>query len=280
MTKKPFRIAVAQSAIAQDVRANGAHMRGLMREAATSGAHLIHFPEGALSGYVKAQIKAWDEVDWDALRKEIELTAALAGELGIWTVFGLNHRLTAPNRPHNSLCVISNRGELVGRYDKRLCSYTEIHDWYTPGFSPLVFEAEGYSFGCALCIEVKFPHIFAEYEELGVDCVLVSSYSEEPVFGLLARGHAAANCYWVSLSVPAVCGKAYPGSLFDPNGDIVKQCDPNGEPSLAIADLDTSAPHLDIALNKARPWRKVSREGEIYRARQVQDERSTAKTKI
>ena len=34
---------------------------------------------------------------------------------------------------------------------------------------------------------------------------------------------------------------------------------------IAIADLNRTAPRFDIALNKARPWRRVAREGRIYR---------------
>src|SRR5208283_2672557 len=44
-------------------------------------------------------------------RDELAATVALAGELRLWTVLGSIHRLTPPHRPHNSLYVISNRGE-------------------------------------------------------------------------------------------------------------------------------------------------------------------------
>jgi predicted amidohydrolase len=41
-------------------------------------------------------------------------------------VLGSAHPLTPPHRPHNSLYVISDKGQLVDRYDKRFCSNTEI----------------------------------------------------------------------------------------------------------------------------------------------------------
>ncbi|MGW3046272.1 hypothetical protein ACWC9T_41345 [Kitasatospora sp. NPDC001159] len=55
-----------------------------------------------------------------------ERIAALAGELGLWTVFGSLHLLTPPRRPHNSLYVVSDHGDLVARYDKRFLSNTEL----------------------------------------------------------------------------------------------------------------------------------------------------------
>lgn len=102
-----------------------------MTEAADAGARLVQFPEGAIT-YPSKQVMAagpdgelaladWSRAAWDVLREEAESTAALAGELRLWTAFGSIHPLTPPNRPHNSLFVVSDRGELVARYDKPSC---------------------------------------------------------------------------------------------------------------------------------------------------------------
>src|SRR4051812_29162164 len=84
MSKRPLTIATAQSHISVDVRENGQEIRGLMRQAREGGAAIIHFPEGALSGYTKSQIKNWDDVDWDALLCEKRLVADCARQLGLW----------------------------------------------------------------------------------------------------------------------------------------------------------------------------------------------------
>ena len=49
-------VATVQSHISVDTRVNGRHIRHLMTEARTAGARVVHFPEGALSGYVKTEI--------------------------------------------------------------------------------------------------------------------------------------------------------------------------------------------------------------------------------
>lgn len=259
-------VAAAQSRIAADVRENGRHVRNLMGQAAAAGARLVQFPEGALSGYAKAQVTAWDAVEWAALDEEVAATAEAAGRLGVWAVVGCNHRLTPPLRPHNGLLVISDGGRVVARYGKRLCSHTELASWYTPGVDPVTFEVDGIRFGCALCIEVCFPELFAEYERLGVHCVLLSSYSEDPVHGLMARAHAATNCYWVGLSTPAQCSRGLPGAIFGPDGSVVAGCVP-GRQNLAIGAIDLHAPQFQVALRLARPWRARARSGEIYAAR-------------
>src|SRR6185436_10664591 len=103
MSKRPLTIATAQSYISTDVRENGQEVRRLMRQAREGGAAIIHFPEGALSGYSKSQIKNWDDVDWDTLLCEKRLVADYARQLELCVVVGCNHRLTPPHRPQNSL---------------------------------------------------------------------------------------------------------------------------------------------------------------------------------
>ena len=49
-------IGTARSRVLADVRQNGCHLRASMEQAAAAGARVVHFPEVALSGCVKAQM--------------------------------------------------------------------------------------------------------------------------------------------------------------------------------------------------------------------------------
>lgn len=275
MTER-IRIAAAQIPVSHDPAANGAAVRHLMLTARKDGARLIQFPEGAICGYADAPLAA----DQEAVRHQLRLTASLAGDLGLWVIVGAVHYLTPPHWPHNSLYVISDRGELAGRYDKRMCSHTEFTQRYSPGFEPLVFEVDGFRFGCALCIEISFPEIFLDYRERDANCVLFSSFSEDPVFEILARGHAAAHNYWISISVPAQFSIAMPAAVIGPHGYPLARCPADGTPSVIVTDLDRSDPALDTALNKARSWRALARTGQYYRARRVDDQRSSDHTRF
>ena len=270
---RPIVLATAQSLITPDIRANGTEIRRLMELARAQGADVIHFPEAAMSGYTKSQIKSWDDVDWNALEDELEQTARLAGALGLWAVIGSAHRLTAPHRPHNSLYVISALGTLITRYDKQWCSHTEITRFFTTGQGLGVFEVGEWKFGCALCIEIQFPELFQAYGACGVDCVLFSSYSEDPMFGIQAQGIAASHSYWFSVAVPCQVSHALSSRLIGPSGAIQASCAP-GTSTLAVNILDEKAPEWRIALHHARPWRAQAREGSIYRALHVADPRS------
>ncbi|MFK7844315.1 MAG: carbon-nitrogen hydrolase family protein [Rhodothermales bacterium] len=252
-SSKPFSLAVAQMPITGDARQNGATIRALMHEAATQGARLIQFPEGALSGYAKNPIKSWDEVNWAYVRSELEGIMALAKRLGIWVVLGSAHPLTPPHWPHNSLYIISDKGRLVTRYDKRICSNTEATAFYTPGTEAIIFDVDGYIFGCLICIEINFPTLFTAYQNLGIDCLLLSSYPVNEVFYTKTCAHAGIHNFWISLSVPTECVHLMRSGLIGPDG--ICSAEVEADQGIVLAPLDGSLSAYEEALKFARPWR-------------------------
>jgi predicted amidohydrolase len=278
MTATPFRLATAQLPISGDVRENAGHVRAVMREAAARGARLVHLPEGMLSGYAKNPIQDWSEVDWGSVRTELGTVMGLARELKIWVVLGSAHLLTPPHRPHNSLYVISDQGRIVDRYDKRICSFTEVTRFYTPGHAPTVFDVDGFRFGCVVCVEINFPALFMEYDRLGVDVLLVSAYPVDSIFFVKARSHAAVHNVWLSLSSPSQTDALFRSALIDPRGEVVAEVP--GVEGVVVSTLDRSAPELDVALTKARPWRASVKDDPRYDTAGLDDLRSTDRTCI
>jgi predicted amidohydrolase len=275
-SRKPIRLAVTQPIVRDDprqageLRESGVHLRHLMHEAHEAGARLVQFAEGAtcsphkrvmsIDGPADAGPADWDRVEWDVLAEELHAIARLARELRLWTVVGAVHRLTAPHRPHNSLYVISDRGEVATRYDERLLSNTKLDLMYTPGTTPVTFEVDGWKFGCTLGMEVHFPELFIEYEKQDVDCVLFSSVGPPAgttggVFATEAQAHAATNAYWVGYSVSAADAVNAPSGVISPYGEWISRCPRDGTPAMAVADLD------DRTENFARPWRRKVRAG-------------------
>jgi predicted amidohydrolase len=229
-----------------------------------------------MSGYAKNPIMDWSEVDWSIVREELEVIMTLAKDLNLWVVLGSAHPLTPPHWPHNSLYIISDEGNIVNRYDKRKLSYNEATKYYSPGTVPVTFNVDGFRFGCIICVEINFPDLFAEYEQLGVDCLLLSAYPEAPIFYTKARSHAAINAFWVGLSVPAERSDMMASTLIDPNGDAVVSVET--KEGVIVANMDPSDPEFDIALNKARPWRATARHNAFYREHYVDDPRSADHT--
>ncbi len=283
-----LRVAVAQSTAPGDprdhaaLRAAGAELRGLMRAASAAGARLVHFPEGATCCPHKRAMSAsaeevgpadWSRLDASLLREELTAVRDLARDLRLWTVLGSVHPLTAPNRPHNSLYVIAADGALVTRYDERYLSSTKLSSLYTPGAAAVTFTVEGFLFGCALGLETHFPEVFAEYERLGTDCVLLSTHGAgTPVndgrMAAQAAGHAAVNGYWVSYAVVAADAANAPAGIAGPDGRWSARCPAEAAPALAVADLERPA-------TSPRPWRRHARSG-IYEPYQARDDARSA----
>jgi hypothetical protein len=120
--------------------------------------------------------------------------------------------------------------------------------------------------------------VFTEYEQAGVDCLLLSAYPVDEIFAVKAQALAAINNYWLSLSVPDQTRHLMPSRLIGPDGTCIAHTEPGSD--LVIADLDRTDPSLHTALNLARPWRGRARQGDIYRTQRVDDPRSTAYTSL
>lgn len=276
-----MKIAAAQTTVSASLAANGEAIRGLIAAAADEGARLVHFCEGALSGYAKAQIghpEAWSAFDWEAQETELHAIAALCRRLRIFAVVGGAHRLSGPYPPHNSLYVLSDTGELVTRYDKRYLSNSELQGWYTPGAEAISFDVDDYRFGCAICIEAQFFEVFSGYERQGVDAVLFSSWGIPMRFLIALRAHAALNCLWISAATPAqTVGDRSPAGILGPDGKTAAHGPQAAEAAIATAMLDRDDPAYETVLRKARPWRALAREGGIYRQNGSDDPRSRAR---
>jgi len=260
-----LRLAVAQTAFANDpgngvaLQASAAALRRLMVEASKSGARLIHFPEGAIcvpnkrimseTGPADIGPADWSRFDWSVLRDELDAISQLAKQLRLWTVLGSVHRLTPPHRPHNSLYVISDRGELATRYDERMLSHTKLSFMYSPGSTPITFT---------------------------VDCVLFSTTGEQPAaaatFAAEVLGHAASNSFWVSYCAHATHSVSAPSGIAAPDGRWAAQCAPDGALSLVVTDITINRD------DPARPWRRRAR-AELYSTYRVAgDPRSADKS--
>lgn len=286
-----IRIAVAQLEGNSDVPTaevlaeSASKVRSAMATAANAAARLVLFHEGALT-YPHKRVMShdpstvgasqWERADWAAIKRELETIRDLAAELRLWTVMHGVHRLTGPNRPHNSLYVISDTGELIDRYDKRLLSNTEVSFMYTPGTRAVTFDVDGYRFGCLLCIEVQFPELLIEYALDDVDCILFST-SQSDDYPRLVEAHARLHSMWIATAMGAVEDATGVSGITAPDGRSLAQC--ASGPSVVTADLDREDPALSGALHGARWWRRVAREGGVHEAaRRREDSRSTTTT--
>ena len=143
-----------------------------------------------LSGYVGTDFPTFEGYDWDRLKDETLRIMALAGELGLWVVLGSTHRLTEPNKPHNSLYLIDPAGKIADRYDKRFGMPGDLRR-LTPGNRFVTFTLNGVTCALLICFDLRFPEL---YRALCISWACSASFSRSTTPGRRARACTRTSC--------------------------------------------------------------------------------------
>ena len=263
-----LKIATCQFPVSGDMGANAGHIVSLMTQAAEQGTDLVHFSECALSGYAGVDFDSFDGFDWDGLKAKTLAIMELAGKLGLWVVLGSSHRLTAPNRPHNSLYLIGPDGKLAGRYDKRFCTTLDLNH-YTPGDHFVHFNMNGVRCSLLICFDLRFPELYRALYKAGVQCVLQSFYNARQqgpsvhtdIMRQTMQANAANNGLWASMTNSCGWFCPYPSCFIRPDGRIVAQLEDHKE-GLTVNTVDVSQTFYD----PSAPYRTMAVNGRLSNA--------------
>ena len=251
MVSGKLKVATCQFAVGASVEDNCGAIYAFIEDAAAGGAEIVHFSECALSGYASIDHPHLYDYDWDLLITATEKIKTLAAELNIWVVLGSMHRLTAPNKPHNSLYFIDPAGNIAGRYDKRFCTPNDL-DHYSPGGRFVDFEINGLKCSLLICFDLRFPEIYRKLRTRGVDCIFQSFYNARQI-GPSIHTHimqqsmqcrAATNYFWVSMANSSAPVSPYPGCFIQPDGEIIAQLKQN-TPGMMINTIDKNKSFYD-----------------------------------
>ena len=234
MKSRTLKVATCQFAVSASVRRNARQIRSFLARAKDAGAELVHFSECALSGYVGTDFPTFDGYDWDLLKAETLRIMDLANALGLWVVLGSTHRLTAPNKPHNSLYLIDAKGKIVDRYDKRFGMPGDLRR-LTPGNRFVTFTLNGVKCGLLICFDLRFPELYRALYTEGVRCIFQSFYNARQsgpsvhthIMRQTMQCHAATNHFWASMANSSGPYAPYPSGVIQPDGLIVSQARSN-----------------------------------------------------
>ena len=234
MASGTIRVATCQFPVSSSVARNARHIRAFLTEAKAANAEIVHFSECALSGYVGTDFPTFDGYDWDRLKNETLDIMTLVGELGLWVLLGSTHRLTEPNKPHNSLYLIDPAGNIADRYDKRFGMPGDLRR-LTPGNRFVTFTLNGVTCAPLICFDLRFPELYRALYKLGVQCVFQSFYNARQkgpsvhthIMRQTMQCHAATNHFWVSMANSSGHYSPYPSCVIRPDGMIVSQARPN-----------------------------------------------------
>ena len=250
-----FNVATCQFAVSADVKRNSQAICAFLEKAAQAKADIVHFSECALSGYAGIDLPTLNGYDWNLLREETLKIMELAERLGLWVILGSTHRLTEPNKPHNSLYLINPHGQIEDRYDKRFGMPRDL-EHYTPGNRFVLFTLNGVTCSLLICFDLRFPELYRELYKLGVNCVFQSFYNarqEGPsvhkhIMRQTVQCHAATNHFWVSMANSSAYYSPYSSCLIHPDGVIATQLRPN-RPGMLIGTVNTELEFYDPMKN-------------------------------
>ena len=274
-----LKLATCQFPISADISENARWIRRQIREAAQKGAHLVHFPETALSGYASADHKSLDRLDWQLLRREMQSIMALAKQNRVWVVLGSTHRLSKGHMPHNSLYLIDDQGQVVDRYDKRFCTEGDLRH-YSPGDHLVVFELNGVKCGQLICHDYRYPELYREYARRGVRLLLHSFYnsskSDKAVRRKLtaeyAQVYSSMNNMFVSYTNTSRRW-SWPACFTTPDGQIAATL-PQNQPGVMLNEVDVHHKYYDAS----RRFRPDAIRGKLNSGQTVDDPRSKDRT--
>ena len=246
-----LKVGTCQFSVSGSVEHNAESIKQLMRKAAEGGAQVVHFCECALSGYAGIDFESFVGYDWELLRSKTEEVIVLAKELKVWVVLGSSHRLTEPNRPHNSLYLIWPDGQIHDRYDKRFCMESDLR-YYTPGDHFTVFEINGVKCALLVCFDLRFPELYRKLKGMGVQCVFQSFYNarqkgpsvHSDIMIPSMQCRAATNYFWVSMANSAGWFSPYSGCFIRPDGRVVERLEDHKD-GVIINTVDISEEYYD-----------------------------------
>ncbi len=298
----PLHIATCQFPTSDQIIANRDFVLALMERAKAGGADVAHFPEACLSGYAGNDMESNDKIDWALLASALRKIMAMAATLKLWIVLGTAYRLTPPNKPHNSLYFIDDRGQVVDRYDKRFLSGGNTGTngdlaHYTPGNHFAIVDIKGVRCGALICVDCRYPELYRAYKQRGVDLMFHSFNAAHvgerqwaaiealvgpenhnlnpattyPGITQPAMIHAAAgsNHMWISCPNSSAARSCWPSFFMRPDGVVTGRLSPH-ETGILLSVVDIEAQYYD----STEAWRTRAMKGILHSGDLVADPRS------
>jgi predicted amidohydrolase len=283
-----LKIATCQFPVGGDPLVNRQFVLRQLTEAARRGAHVAHFSETALSGYVGVDLPSLDDYPWAALESAMRDVMALARKLRIWVVLGSMHWLEGKHKPHNCVYVIDDRGRLVDRYDKLFCTGNRAATkgdlkYFTPGDHFVVFKLRGYRCGVLICHDFRYPEVYREYGRRKVEIVFHSYHNGHfPLEKARTKGRrmsvivpatmqasASVNHLWISAANTSRRYSAWGVFAVQPDGMLAGRLRPH-QAGVLLTEVKSTTHYEDAS----RFWRDRALRGILHSGKTVRDARS------
>lgn len=198
------KIAAHQMRVTPDIDSNFLRIKEGIELASSKDARLIAFPECALSGYPPLHHASVQDIDMLKIAELNDKISQLARVNDIWVVLGTI--VMSSDGLLNSALLISNSGEIIGRYDK-LHLMPDDKKYFVPGTGVPAFTIGGMTMGMLICYDARFPEPFRYLREMGSQLIVNISNAcggdtwKAPVLEGTYRARASENsCYLIAVN--------------------------------------------------------------------------------
>ncbi len=238
-----MKVAVAQFEAGSDKTANFERIAALSAEAASAGARLVVFPEGAMHtfGALTDDLRPAAEPLDGPFVTELR---GLASRLLVTLVVGVFESIPGDRRISNTAVVIDARKGLVAAHRKRHLydAFGELEsERFRPGEADLpIIEVDGFSAALAICYELRFPALIQHAADRGANLLVVPSAwvagpLKEEHWNLIVRARALENTMYVAAAGMTGAGYCARSMIVDPMGVVTASL---GETAgVALAEL-------------------------------------------
>jgi 5-aminopentanamidase len=152
---------------------NLATIRERLRVAANAGAHLVAFPECALTGYCVETIDEIRPLVEPLTGPSIKALAEDCRALGVWAVVGFLEQGDTSSQCFNAAALVGPEG-IVASYRKIHLPCLGVDRFATPGDRPFeVHDLGGLRVGINICYDGSFPEASRILTLLGADLIVL-----------------------------------------------------------------------------------------------------------
>ncbi|MEP6854332.1 MAG: carbon-nitrogen hydrolase family protein [Pedococcus sp.] len=237
-----MRIAISQVGASKDVAANLEQIERLAAAAASSGARVVLFPEGAMFECLSTA----DELCAAAQPLDGPFVAGLrdaAARHSITLIVGLFESRGPGERPYNTVVAVDSAG-VVATHRKALLydafGYNESDSVEPAPLVADVFDVDGVRFGLITCYEIRFPEVPRALVDAGAQVLLVSSAwpvgpAKEDHWTTMVKARAIENTVYVAAAGDCGTGLVGRSHIVDPLGYVLAGL--AGEPGTACVDV-------------------------------------------
>ena len=241
-----MNVALIQFNAGQDKQRNIQNACALVEIATNEGAEFILLPEVFNYRGPLFKMELYEKIAEDIPGESLIPLMAIAKKTGVNILAGsIYERSEEKNKVYNTSVIINDSGSLFCKY-RKINLFRAVIDGkkidetntYKAGHKPVICEINNFKVGLPICFDLRFPELYREYYNEGVDMVTVpSSFTTrtgELHWETLLRARAIENyCYVLAPNQFGIDGngvETYGHSmLIDPQGHIIDVLDKQEE---------------------------------------------------